>query len=91
MIREEIIIGKKYPLNGLLTLPDTGTGPYPALVLVHGSGSHDMDEKIHKIRPFKDLAEGLAKLGVASIRYDKRSFTYGKQMAKELGNSLSVK
>jgi len=91
MITEKITIGNKYPLDGLLTIPDIGTAPYPAVVLVHGSGAHDMDEKIYKIRPFKDIAEGLAKLGVVSIRYNKRSLTYGKQLVKELGSGLSVK
>ena len=91
MITEKITIGNKYPLEGLLTIPETAAGSYPAVVLVHGSGAHDMDEKIYKIRPFKDLAEGLAKLGVASIRYDKRSLTHGKRLVKELGSSLSVK
>ena len=91
MIAEKVMVGKKYPLDGLLTLPDAGTSPYPAVVLVQGSGATDMDEKIKKITPFKDIAEGLANLGVASIRYNKRSYTYGKQMVKELGKSLSVK
>ena len=91
MISEKIILGKEYPLDGLLTIPDTGLAPYPAVVLVHGSGAHDMDEKIYKIRPFKDIAEGLAKLGVASIRYNKRSLTHGKALVKALGASLTVK
>jgi len=91
MISEKIVVGTEYPLDGLLTIPEIGKAPYPAVVLVQGSGSTDMDEKIYKIRPFKDIAEGLAKLGVASIRYNKRSFTYGKQMMKELGKSLTVK
>ena len=89
MIVEKIVVGSKYPLDGLLTIP--GAGAYPAVVLVHGSGSHDMDEKIYKIRPFKDIAEGLAKLGVASIRFNKRSLTYGRKMVKELGAGFSVK
>ena len=91
MTREKVVIGDKYPLDGMLTIPDTGTAPYPAVVLVHGSGAHDMDEKIYKIRPFYDIAEGLAKLGIASIRYNKRSWTYGKQMVKALGNNITVK
>ena len=91
MITEKITIGNEYPLDGLLTIPDTGKASYPAVVLVQGSGSSDMDEKIGGIRPFKDIAEGLARLGVASIRYNKRSFTYGKQMVKALGNDLTVK
>lgn len=90
MISEKILIGNKYPLDGLLTIPETGTAPCPAVVLVHGSGAHDMDEKIYKIKPFQDIAEGLAKLGVASIRYNKRTFSYGKQLVKDFGKSLTV-
>ena len=82
MIQEKIIVqaDSRYPLNGLLTLPDESFWPCPAVVFVHGSGSSNMDEKIQKVTPFKDLAEGLAKLGVASIRYDKRSFAHGLKM-----------
>lgn len=50
-----------------------------------------MDERIYAIRPFKDIAEGLSKLGIASIRYNKRSFTHGKALVKDLGKSLTVK
>ena len=79
MVQEKIVVqaDSRYPLNGLLTLPDESFWPCPAVVLVHGSGSSNMDEKIQKVTPFKDLAEGLAKLGIASIRYDKRSFAHG--------------
>ena len=66
----------------MLTLPDDISQPVPAVVMVHGSGASNMDEKVMKITPFKDLAEGLAKRGVASLRYDKRTFTYAKQLAK---------
>lgn len=81
MKTETIILneGTKYPLKGMLTLPD-GEGKFPAVVFVHGSGSSNMDEKVMKMTPFKDLAEGLAKLGIASIRYDKRSFAHGFKM-----------
>ena len=34
-----------YPLPGLLTLPD-GAGPFPAVLLVHGSGPQDRDEAV---------------------------------------------
>ena len=75
MIREPIVVGKdtKYPLKGILTFPEHADSPVPAVVFVHGSGSSNMDEKVGKLTPFKDLAEGLAKHGIASIRYDKRS------------------
>ncbi|MBR4462689.1 MAG: alpha/beta fold hydrolase [Erysipelotrichaceae bacterium] len=83
-MKEKMIIGTgtEYPLNGELTLPDGLSEPVPAVVMVHGSGPSNMDEKVMKLTPFKDLAEGLAKQGIASLRYDKRTFVYGKKMAK---------
>ena len=85
MITQNIILGEgtKYPLKGMLTLPDDAGKGVPAVVFVHGSGSSNMDEKVYKLTPFKDLAEGLAKKGIASLRYDKRSFTHGLKMVKE--------
>lgn len=84
MVAESIIVGEgsDYPLNGLLTLPDDCEQPVPAVVFVHGSGPSNMDEKIKKLTPFKDLAEGLAKHGIASLRYDKRTFAHARKMAK---------
>ncbi|MFC5437964.1 alpha/beta fold hydrolase [Rhodanobacter umsongensis] len=63
------------PLQGALTMP-VGRGPFPAVVLVAGSGAHDMDESIGPNKPFRDIAEGLARAGIASLRYDKRPFDY---------------
>lgn len=90
---ENIIIGEhtKYPLKGLLTLPDDTAIPVPAVVLVHGSGSSNMDEKVGKLTPFKDLAEGLAKYGIASIRYDKRSYAHGWKMLRDKSLTITVK
>lgn len=85
MITQNIILGEgtKYPLKGMLTLPDDLSSPVPAVVFVHGSGSSNMDEKVYKLTPFKDLAEGLANKGIASFRYDKRSFSYPFKMMKD--------
>ena len=84
MKREKIIVGKgtDYPLKGLLTLPSSNAGKVPAVVLVHGSGASNMDERVYKLTPFKDLADGLAKQGIASVRYNKRTFVYGWKMRK---------
>ena len=85
MIQEPIILGQNtpFPLKGMLTLPDDLSAPVPALVLVHGSGSSNMDEKVGKLTPFKDIAEGLAERGVACVRYDKRSFAHGLKMVRD--------
>ena len=91
MFEEKIIIGKntKHPLNGILTLPDEINNPVPAIVLVHGSGPSNMDEKVGKLTPFKDLAEGLANRGIAVIRYDKRTYAHKKQFISK--PDISVK
>ena len=84
MSEEKVIIGKdtEYPLEGILSIPDAYEGKLPACVFVHGSGSSNRDEKAGKLTPFKDLAEGLCARGIASLRYDKRSFVHGRKMIK---------
>ena len=91
MKTEAIIVGKggKYPLKGILTLPEDLSKPVPAVVFVHGSGSSNMDEKVGKCTPFKDLAEGLTEFGIASVRYDKRSYAHGLKMLRE--KNITVK
>ena len=66
-------------LPGTLTIP-RGDGPFPAVVLLHGSGSSDRDETIGSRKPFRDIAEGLAEHGVAVYRFDKRSYVYGVEL-----------
>ena len=93
MIEEKIIVGEgtQYPLQGCLTLPSQATEPVPAVVFVHGSGSSNMDEKVGKLTPFRDLAHGLAAHGIASIRYDKRSFAHGFKMLRDKSLTITVK
>ena len=81
MTSEEVVVGQgtEYPLDGLLCMPDSQENPVPGVVFVHGSGPSNKDEQIYKLTPFKDLAEGLAERGVASIRYDKRTFAHAKK------------
>jgi dienelactone hydrolase len=83
---QEVTVGSgEWPLPATLTMP-TGAGPFPALVLVHGSGPNDRDETIGPNKPFKDLALGLASRGIAVLRYDKRTKVYPARLsaAKEL-------
>ena len=91
MYSEKIVVGAgtEYPLNGLMTLPSDLSKSVPAVVMVHGSGASNMDEKVLKLTPFKDLAEGLARHGIASLRYDKRTFVHGRKMIRN--KSLTVK
>jgi dienelactone hydrolase len=76
----EVKVGAEpWILSGTLTLP-VGNGPFPAVVLVHGSGPNDRDETVGGTKVFKDLAWGLATSGVAVLRFEKRSKVYGAKM-----------
>ena len=84
---QNITIGEDtlWPLPGTLTLP-TGEGPFPVVILVHGSGPNDQDETIGPNKPFKDLAWGLASQGIAVLRYEKRTKQYSQQIINDIEN-----
>jgi dienelactone hydrolase len=84
-VEREVTVGSEpWSLPGALTLPK-GEGPFPAVVLVHGSGPNDRDETVGGNRPFRDLAWGLASQGVAVLRYDKRTKVYGGSLPPDIG------
>lgn len=58
-------------LAGTLTTPHT-SGPFPAVLLIAGSGPHDRDEALAGHRPLLVLADALTRNGFAVLRYDKR-------------------
>jgi len=58
-------------LAGTLTYPRSG-GPFPAVVLITGSGPQDRDETIFNHRPFKVLADYLSRQTIAVLRVDDR-------------------
>ncbi|HDZ40239.1 MAG TPA: alpha/beta fold hydrolase [Bacteroidetes bacterium] len=61
----------EFNLAGTLTIPE-GNGPFPATILVSGSGSQNRDEEIFGHKPFKVLADHLTRSGIAVLRYDDR-------------------
>lgn len=72
-LEHQLMVGAgERALPATLALPK-GDGPFPAMVLVHGSGAHDRDETIGPNRPFLDIARGLAAQGIAVLRYEKRT------------------
>jgi pimeloyl-ACP methyl ester carboxylesterase len=58
-------------LAGTLTLP-RGQGPYPAVLLITGSGTQDRNETIAEHHPFLVLADYLTRHGIAVLRVDDR-------------------
>jgi dienelactone hydrolase len=74
--------GGDWPLPGTLAVPK-GAGPFPALVLVHGSGPNDRDETLGPNKPFQDIAWGLASRGIAVLRYEKRTRLYGPKLVAD--------
>ena len=58
-------------IAGTLTLP-RGGGPYPAVLLITGSGSQDRNETIAGHHPFLVLADHLTRNGIAVLRVDDR-------------------
>jgi uncharacterized protein len=71
----------QWALSATLSIPN-GKGPFPALVLVHGSGPNDRDETVIAVKPFRDLAWGLASRGVAVLRYEKRTREHNAEFKK---------
>jgi dienelactone hydrolase len=70
-------------VEGTLTAPRRllGWRKEPAVVLLGGGGPVDRDGSTGPNKPMKDLAWGLATLGIASIRFDKVTYVHGEQVA----------
>ncbi|MEN6333995.1 MAG: alpha/beta fold hydrolase [Phycisphaerales bacterium] len=58
-------------IAGTLTIP-RGKGPFPAVLLIAGSGRSDRDESVLGHKPFLVLADHLTRRGIAVLRVDKR-------------------
>ncbi len=69
-------VGEK-ELPGMLTRPK-GIQKPPVVIMIQGSGPSDMNESFGTApnRPFEDIAHGLAEQGVATLRYNKRTYQY---------------
>ena len=62
---------ENFDLAGTLTLPE-GPGPFPAVVLITGSGQEDRNETVFAHKPFLVIADYLTRNGIAVLRYDDR-------------------
>ena len=72
----------EYELNAVYTFKE---GTSPAVLLVPGSGPLDYNETVGILRPFRDIALGLAENGVNSLRLEKRTFRYADSISEKDG------
>jgi len=73
-IEEEVSYENKkagIKLAGTLTIPRS-EGPFPAVILITGSGGQDRNETVFGHRPFLVLADYLTRKGIAVLRVDDR-------------------
>ena len=75
-----IDLGNRVKTNAQLTYPAVDKGPFPGVLLIHGSGALDKNETsgfVHKngpkpSTPYWQIAQYLSERGFAVLRYDKR-------------------
>lgn len=75
VVEEVVFRNGDIALAGTLTQPE-GSGPFPAVVLVTGSGAQDRNEELMGHKPFLVLSDYLTRRGIAVLRYDDRG-THG--------------
>lgn len=81
---------QKVKIAGTLTLPE-GPGPFPAVLLVSGSGAQNRDEALMGHKPFWVLADHLTRQGIAVLRVDDRGIggSTGSLFAADLDDNTS--
>ena len=86
-----IHLTERYGSKGQLTLPPTGTGPWPTVILFSGTGPADMDASYSAgvgqatSSNFKKMAEAFGAAGIAVLRFNKRGvLAYGEYEYEQL-------
>lgn len=84
----EIILfeGTDIALSGRIIRPANASGSTPYVILAQGSGPSDMDETFGPNKPFRDIAYGLASLGIGSLRFDKITYSHPEHPIKTVSD-----
>jgi uncharacterized protein len=89
VVERTVTIGsREWPVTGVLSVPP-GEGPFPAMVLMHGSGPGTRDGDVGPNKVLRDIAWGLAGRGIAVVRYDKRTTAHAARF-RALGREASI-
>jgi pimeloyl-ACP methyl ester carboxylesterase len=76
-----IDLGNGIQTNAQLTIPAVGSGPFPGVLLVAGSGAIDMNETLSPdSKPFWQISQYLSERGFSVLRYDKRGVGANSQI-----------
>ena len=73
IFKEEIVKVGKYEITGILTLPKN-MEKVPVVLIVSGSGPQSANGKLYGLKPYQDIAYGLAKYGIATLRVNDRYY-----------------
>lgn len=83
IISEEVSFGlSEFLIEGTVVYPKE-EGVFKAVVLIPGSGPTDRDSTLYGNAPLKDIAMGLAEKGIASLRFDKRTYLHAPRIDVE--------
>ena len=72
-----------YKLNAVYTYVNDAKA-HPAALLIAGSGPSDYNSTVGLLTPFEDIAIGLARNGINSLRVDKRTFNYSSETGADI-------
>jgi uncharacterized protein len=93
--QEIIFTGKKTGLDygATITIPN-GKGPFPAAILITGSGPQNRDEEVFEHKPFAVLADHLTKRGFIVLRMDDRGVgkttgNFGQSTSADFANDIA--
>lgn len=75
-------------LAGSLIIPEGATKDTPVVLMVTGSGLEDRNEEVYDHKPFLVIADHLARNGIATLRYDDR--TYGKSQGGDVQKATTL-
>ncbi|PNQ06270.1 dienelactone hydrolase [Mesotoga sp. SC_NapDC2] len=86
---QDITVGKEpYYLPAKLMVPND-LETYPLVIILQGSGTHDIDGTLGPNKPYRDIAVGLASKGIATLRYPKKYLVYPDKV-DEIGTSAEA-